>query len=290
MFADIAGSTSLYETLGDESAESLISATLKQLSEIVSSYDGDTIKTIGDEIMCCFPSADRAISAAKQMHDYLSENTVPSRASRVYVRIGIHHGPVIESESDIFGDTVNVAARVTSLARAGKTMISGYTYEQLPAFYKSWCRHIMQTMVKGKNLPIDVYDVMMEDDDELTRIAAKSMDDYVGEVLTITYGDISLRLSQNAIIRATLGRGKECDLVIPAPQASRSHCVIECNRGKFTLNDNSTNGTYISHNDIELYFHQEKAPLLGSGLISLGEPTSKNDRFLIRYSLDHLTG
>jgi hypothetical protein len=286
MFADIAGSTSLYETLGDKPAESLISATLKQLSDIVSNYDGETIKTIGDEIMCCFPSADRAVSAAKQMHEHLSENTAPSTTHRVAVRIGMHHGPIIESDGDIFGDTVNVSARVTSLARAGKTMISGYTYEKLPEFYKSGCRHIMQTMVKGKNLPIDVFDVMMEDDDELTCIAAKSTDDFIGDVLSITYGDISLRLSANTITRATLGRGKECDLIIPAPQASRSHCVIECNRGKFTLSDNSTNGTYINHNDIELYFHQEKAPLLGSGVISLGEPTSKNQRFVLSYSLD----
>jgi adenylate cyclase len=287
MFADIAGSTRLYEMLGDQTAEALISSTLKQLSDIVASYDGETIKSIGDEIMCRFHSADKAVSAARDMHEQLAEVTIPSSTHRLAVRIGMHHGTLIESEGDIFGDTVNVSARVTSLARAGKTMISGYTYEQLPQFYKNSCRYIMQTTVKGKSLPIDVFDVELDEDDELTCVTSKSVSDLVGDVLTVTYGNTSLKLSANTITHATLGRGKECDLIIPAPQASRSHCIIECNRGKFTLSDNSTNGSYILHNDIELFFHQEKAPLVGSGQISLGEPISKS-RFILDYSIDQI--
>lgn len=286
LFADIAGSTRLYDILGDEIAEELISNTLKQLSDIVITYEGDIIKTIGDEIMCRFPEAEQAITAARQMHEFLDEKTAPSRDYKLSIRVGAHQGPVIENKGDIFGDTVNVSARVTSLARAGKTMITGYTYDQLPDTLKENCRHIMQTTVKGKDQPIDVFDVVWEQNDELTCIAGNNISSLIGDVLTIQYGETTIRLSASTITSAIIGRGKECDLIIPAPQASREHCKIETKHGKFIFSDHSTNGSYIHHNGIELFFRQEKAPLLGGGSISLGEPSANNKSFLLSYSTE----
>lgn len=285
MFADIAGSTRLYEIMGDKVAEELISSTLKQLSDIIISLDGTVIKTIGDEIMCRFPQAEKAITAARQMHEFLAEKTAPSRDYNLSIRVGAHQGPIIENKGDIFGDTVNVSARMTALARAGKTMITGYTFEQLPDVVKDNCRHIMETTVKGKEQPIDVFDVAWEQNDELTCIVGNTVSSILGDVLTIQYDDSIIKMSSNTITSATIGRGKECDLIIPAPQASRAHCKIENNRGKFIFSDHSTNGSYIHHNEIELFFHQEKAPLLGCGFISLGEPRSINKDFLLRYSI-----
>jgi adenylate cyclase len=288
MFADIAGSTRLSEIIGDKAAEELISSTLKQLSDIVVNYNGDIIKTIGDELMCRFPNADDAITAARQMHEFLAEKTAPSRDYTVAIRIGAHHGPIIESDGDIFGDTVNVSARVAALARAGKTMITGYTCEQLQRGLKENCRHIMQTTVKGKELPIDVFDVAWEQDDELTCIAGNNLSDLIGDVLTVQHDGNTIKMSAKTITSITIGRGKECDLIIGAPQASRAHCKIENIRGKFIFSDNSTNGSYIHHNGIELFFHQERAPLLGSGHISLGEPSEKNSQFLLQYAIESI--
>jgi hypothetical protein len=290
MFADIAGSTRLYEIMGDKVAEELISSTLKQLSDIIISFDGDIIKTIGDEIMCRFAQADKAITAARQMHEFLAEKTAPSRDYNLSIRVGAHHGSIIESKGDIFGDTVNVSARMTSLARAGKTMITGYTYEQLPDVLKDNCRHIMQTTVKGKEQPMEVFDVAWEQNDELTCIVGNNASCIIGDILTIQFNDSVIKMSANTITSATIGRGKECDLIIPAPQASREHCKIENNRGKYIFSDHSTNGSYIHHNETELFFHQEKAPLLGNGFISLGEPRANNEDFLLRYSIELAEG
>jgi adenylate cyclase len=286
MFADIAGSTRLYDVMGDKVAEELITTTLKQLSSIIMAYGGCIIKTIGDEVMCRFPQADQAITAARQMHQYLDEKTAPSSDYHLAVRIGAHQGPIIESDGDIFGDTVNVSARVTALARAGKTMITGYTYDQLSTSHKEDCRHIMQTTVKGKEQPIDVFDVAWEQNDELTRVVGNCMSDIIGDVLTIQYNDSIIKMTANTKTTVTIGRGKECDLIIPATQASREHCKIENNCGKFIFSDHSTNGSYIQHNGIELFFHQESATLHGDGFISLGEPVSGNKDFLLKFSIE----
>jgi adenylate cyclase len=109
MFADIVGSTRLYEILGDTLAEDLISSTLRQLSGIIEKRQGRIVKTIGDEVMCEFSSPDKAIEAVHEMHVHLLEKTAPSKDYKLDIRVGAHSGTIIRSEGDIFGDTVNLA-------------------------------------------------------------------------------------------------------------------------------------------------------------------------------------
>jgi len=286
LFADIAGSTHLYELMGDEFAKELISKTLEQLSDIVTSLDGKTIKTIGDEIMCGFPTANQAVLAARQMHEYLAEKTIPAHNYNLSVRVGAHYGPIINSNGDIFGDTVNVSARVTSLACAGKTMITWSTYKQLLPVLQENCRLIMQTKVKGKDQPIDIYDVVWEQDDELTSIHGHSGLNALSNVLTLQYQDTTVKISAKSITSVLIGRGPNCDLIVPAPLASREHCRITYNLGKFVLDDHSTNGTYLYHDNNELFIQHEKTPLLNSGFIGIGESTSRNRDFLLNYSIE----
>jgi adenylate cyclase len=286
MFADIVGSTRLYETLGDEIAEKLVTSTLRQLSDVVGKHQGVTVKTGGDDVLCRFSSTEHAIDAARAMHLLLAAKTGPTPDYKIAIRIGAHQGPVIESEGDIYGDAVNLAARVSALARGGKTLISGYTYEQLGEASRKRCRLFTNTTVKGKEQPIDVYDVVWEQTDELTRIVGNEAKNAMQSVLVIRFQDNVIRMSANTVTSTTVGRGQDCDLVIPSQQASRQHCRIECNRGKYLFIDNSSNGSYINHNQTELFFHQEQVALQGEGYISLGEPTANTPDFLLHYSLE----
>lgn len=286
MFADIVGSTRLYEIMGDEIAEKLVTTTLKQLSSVASESRGVTIKTGGDDVMCRFDSADDAVTAAREMHMFLAEKTAPSRDYKIAIRIGAHQGSVIESEGDLYGDAVNLAARVAALARGGKTLITGYTFEQLAQTSRKRCRRLTATTVKGKELPVDVYESIWEQTDELTRIVGNDVPINIQSVLTIQYEDNIIKMSANTITGISVGRGQDCDLIIPSQQASREHCKIECNRGKFVLVDNSANGSYVNHNMTELFFQQERVPLLGEGYISLGEPSADNSNFLLHYSIE----
>jgi adenylate cyclase len=276
----------LYETLGDEVAEKLVTTTLRHLSEIAGKWQGETIKTGGDDVLCRFSSVEHALDAAREMHLLLATKTASSQDPRIAIRIGAHQGPVIESEGDIYGDAVNLAARVSALARGGKTLISGYTYEQLSEASRKRCRLFTNTTVKGKEQPIDVYDVVWEQTAELTRIVGNEVKNAMQSVLVIRYQDNVIRMSANTVTSTTVGRGQDCDLVIPSQQASRQHCRIECNRGKYIFIDNSSNGSYINHNQAELFFHQEQVALQGEGYISLGEPSADNPDHLLHYSLE----
>ena len=93
LFADVAGSTRLYETLGDRTARETINGTLTRMTAVAERYSGVLVKTIGDEILCRFPTAERAVSAAITMQEELAADT--SGPVRLQMRMGLHWGPVI---------------------------------------------------------------------------------------------------------------------------------------------------------------------------------------------------
>ncbi len=285
LFADIAGSTALYESVGDTRAESIISKALERLSSIVSQYQGRVIKTIGDEVMCQFDSSTSALQAANHMHEYFSNHSARDFEQQLAIRIGAHVGRVIDSGDDLYGDTVNVSARIAALARPGKTMISETTYQSLPDALRPSCRLLMETHVKGKEQPLKLYDAVWEQNDQLTRIAAGPRSQLTGIVLVLEYNGQRKTLEAGSL---RIGRGTECDLIVEAPQASRCHCDIRHSGYKFSLIDGSTNGTYIMQNSVELFFHNETVPLQQSGIISLGQMSSQNARHLIHFSIEQV--
>ena len=119
LFADVAGSTKLYEALGDKLAKKLVDEVLAALTIITRRHGGRVIKTIGDEAMCVFASAERSFYAAIDIRQKIDTMPVVSGSSKRRIRIGFHAGPVIEEKGDVFGDTVNTAARMSGLARHG---------------------------------------------------------------------------------------------------------------------------------------------------------------------------
>ncbi|HXZ45405.1 MAG TPA: adenylate/guanylate cyclase domain-containing protein, partial [Pseudolabrys sp.] len=115
LFTDLKGSTALYDRVGDIVAYDLVREHFRILQEIVSSEGGAVVKTIGDAVMATFPTPDRAVSAALRMRDSIQE-----LKNDLLIKIGIHEGPclavTLNDRLDYFGQTVNIAARVQSLA------------------------------------------------------------------------------------------------------------------------------------------------------------------------------
>src|SRR5690606_17034150 len=121
LFADMAGSTMLYEKLGDALAKTLVDECLDHMRTVTQRRGGRVIKTIGDELMCVFPDPDRASLAATDMQLAISA-LPPAPGVRRAIRLGLHAGPQIEEQGAVFGYTVNTAARRASLAKAGQSI------------------------------------------------------------------------------------------------------------------------------------------------------------------------
>ena len=164
LFADISGSTALYDQLGNETALNMITGTLNLLKQEVARHKGTLIKTIGDEIMCTFPNALRAAQAARAMHLVLDAQK-PGGEHPIAVRIGLHFGDVILKANDVFGDTVNVAARIASITRARQTMTTQELIDALPADFGHKAVPIARTSFRGKQDTLTVYQLLWEPED-----------------------------------------------------------------------------------------------------------------------------
>ena len=147
-FADISASTRLYDTLGDARARTVVDECIGVMRDIVRRYSGRVIKTIGDEIMCVLPDARSGLLAASEMQTRIAGLPAVSGAKRA-IRIGFHAGPVIEEESDVFGDTVNLAARMAALAKASQIITTRAVVEQLPRALRETTRRIAALSIKG---------------------------------------------------------------------------------------------------------------------------------------------
>src|SRR5436190_15724923 len=119
LFADVSGSTKLYESVGDAAAHAAIDACVKMFSEVTAAHSGWVVKTIGDEVMSVFPQAVEAARAATGMQMKLAEME-PVGGNPMGARIGFHFGPLVERGGDVFGDTVNLSARLTEVAAKGQ--------------------------------------------------------------------------------------------------------------------------------------------------------------------------
>ena len=282
VFADISGSTRLYETLGDTVARELVSECLALMAEQVDKYSGTVIKTIGDEIMCTFPSADQAIEASMGMQESVTED-LPERnrntPSNLMIRVGLHHGSAILESGDVFGDAVNVAARMAGVAKGSQIITTKETAEQLAPTLRSCTRHLDRISVKGKSEEIDIFEVIWQAED-VTRMATGLLKSSSGQVkLYLDYNGLKRKLSQD-MDTLILGRGKKADMVINDSMASREHARIECRRGKFILTDMSTNGTYVHTSEGPSYLRREDLVLVGDGRIALGRELSEATEYV----------
>ncbi len=277
VFADISGSTQLYDSLGDSTARELVAQCLALMSEQIDRHQGAFIKTIGDEIMCTFPTAEQAVEAAMGMQESITEDLPqknPNLSVNLMIRVGLHYGPAILEHGDVFGDAVNVAARMTDLAKGGQIITTQETAEVLSPTLRASSRHLDRLPIKGKALDVDIFEVVWQPED-VTRIATDLIKPKRHK------GSLQLRYNGNVLALGhtrdvvVLGRGKNVDLVINDTMISREHARIESRKGKFFLIDQSTNGTYISNAEGQSYIRREEMMLNGEGKITLGRELGK---------------
>ncbi len=288
MFADVAGSTAMYENMGDELARERISKALNTLISISRRHSGKLVKTIGDEILVYFTDVDMAVYAARAIQETMEDDRSPETIG-VSIRIGMQHGSAILENDDIFGDTVNVAARIASMAKARQILCT----QEIAFLLKSAelsnnMRPYDRLRVKGRNEQLDIYLFAWEQEGDITNMATASSftnpqkADLVKN-LALEYDGESHSIPTDTTAY-TMGRGKDCELVVKGDLISRYHSRIEHRRGKYIITDQSTNGTFIrSSEGQDVFLRREEFTLFGSGYISLGKKVDLEDPNVIHF-------
>mgnify|MGYP006428452589 FL=1 len=283
VFADVAGSSALYKRLGNRDAKRAVDGALAIMTSATQDQGGALIKTIGDEIMARFDQPESACLAARAMQR-------EARIAGLALRIGLAYGPTLVEAGDVFGDTVNDAAFVVRVARANQVLLTHALVQKLSQPLRADCQPFDRVAIKGERERSLIYRLEWESPTQsqsATRVMsiqniAQAMEK---QKLILGQGETSWDLDpeQTPYI---IGRDKaEAHLLIHSKLASRDHCHIVFRRGKFVLADHSTNGTYVYPDEQpDVYLRREELPLLGSGVIALGQPRALVGDQLIRYS------
>lgn len=283
LFADIAGSTRLYERLGDIAAREIISALVTGMTGIANRHGGILIKTIGDEIMCRFDDASAAVSGAIAIQEAARDLTLGSNYP-AQIRSGLHYGPALLENNDVFGDAVNVAARMAGLAKAGQIVTTEATVATLTPALATKCRQVDATNLKGKADEFSIHEIVWEENNATMILSSPTSPALATKEASLVLEFEGLRLELQAGESASIGRSDQCDLAIPSSFASRQHARIEYRRGKFILTDQSTNGTFVVTADgKQVFLKREELPLWETGLISLGEEPRADGSLSIRF-------
>jgi adenylate cyclase len=293
VFADISGSTQLYVQHGDTVARNIIAKALDYLTSVTKEHRGVVIKTIGDEVMCRFNSADDGFDAAVGMQRCLKENasTITDK-TRVCIRVGLQWGEVVNQAGDVFGDAVNVAARVAAVAKRDQIVTTEQTVEALTGSRPGMARQFDRVALKGREGELVLHMVDWDDEADATRMrtvmpAQTSAADQ--KKLQLTFGDKSVLLFTEGKA-LTLGRSAECSMVIQSTFASRLHARVIMRRGRYVIADESTNGTYILPGGIgsstqEVFIKREEYLLPDKGVFSLGQSCAASDAKLVQFGL-----
>lgn len=276
LFADVCGSTKLYETLGDSVARETVAKCVSIMDEETKRQKGRVVKTIGDEVMSVFEDPSAAADAASGMQERISAGLVV-QGKNIAIRVGFHFGPVIvEADGDVYGDAVNTAARMAGQAKASQTLTTSATADKLSDVWKASTRQIDRAAVKGKKDEIDMIELLWQRED-VTRMSTSFKPGGGGGAETkkaklhLRYRDQSVEVNElNSSI--VMGRADENDLVVKNTLISRLHARIEYRKGNFVLVDQSINGTYVrTSSGEELFVRRDNYPIKGSGIIGLGQ-------------------
>lgn len=291
LFADVVGSTHLYEVMGDERARETVQQCLKIMREATEQFGGTVIKTMGDEILATFPSADDAMNAASQMQKRItSSRQLGADSAQVAIRIGCHYGPVVAEDRDIFGAAVHTANRMTSQAKAGQILTTDFTVRQLTSEWRALTRQIDIATVKGHTGEMALFEVLWQPEEATSMLPAIPMRqaaNAIGGKLRLRFRGQELVLGEDSRMAASMGRADENDVVIKGNLISRVHARIALRKNRFVLVDESTNGTFIQRDDgEEIYVRRDSAELSGSGVIGMGRVATRGTPLAIEYSFE----
>ncbi|MEO8080951.1 MAG: adenylate/guanylate cyclase domain-containing protein [Caldimonas sp.] len=298
LFADLRGSTSMYETLGNTDATAVVTQSVASLARIVEAHGGTVVKTLGDGLMAVFPAPSAGVAAADDMHDAMVRASVPPDPAveetgpprvPMKLQVGLAHGELVEMSGDVFGDAVNVAARLLDHAGDNETLATQGIVERLEDWERGRFRDLDRMQLRGRLEPVHVH--LLEAVRRFGDTAATAFGDMAPastepEGIRLVWLDLN-RIYAGASLPVILGRSPQATYIIDDNRVSRSHARIDWHGGTFQLVDLSYNGTYVRFdNDPEIISLRRGACTLhGSGVIGLGTPPTEPISPCVRFEV-----
>ena len=280
VFADLTGSTGIFEALGDVKAAEVVTQTTRWMGTCCRARGGQVIKYLGDGVLLAFADNVAAVQAVTEIqrlhHERLS--SWPDNMKTMKIKVGLARGEVVQQNGDCFGDVVNVAARLSDLSGADQILCTASVIDNLPLDTDVRYRNLGPMNIRGKSEASVVYRIEWQRDVQsefLTMQAGLSSLDSptapLSDSLALTWMDMTMTFDANDL-PLFLGRGNDAKFVVNDPRVSRLHARIEQRGDVFVLVDVSSYGTWVrfAGSTSVLALRRQECVLLNRGEIAMG--------------------
>lgn len=284
VFADLTGSTRVFEAMGNARATDTVTRLTQWIGGVCEAHGGRVVKMLGDGVLAIFTAGDAATAAVLELQRNHQKRLQAWPVSlRMDLQIGVASGDVVEVDGDCYGDAVNLASRLSDLAGPGQIWVTESVVEQLK---EGEVRHrnLGPITIRGKNETPIVHRIDWQDEmsEFLTMPASlahtsRAKDSGFGQI-ELSWLDVR-SLFTAADLPIHMGRVDEAQFVVNDPRVSRLHARIEARQGSCVLVDVSTYGTWVRFHGSagvsgEIALRRDECVLHGSGEIGLGAPLS----------------
>ncbi len=282
VFADLTGSTGVFESLGNAKATQAITRLTQWIGQVCESRGGRVVKNLGDGVLLIFPknlSAIEAVSELQRVHqDRIRSWPDPLR---MRLQVGMARGEIVEQDGDCFGDAVNVASRLSDLSGPDQILVTDSVIQQLPqgSTVRFRCLGAMEIRGRVETCIVHRIEWQSEVSTEFFTMPASLPPDSLTQSLMspatieLSWLDVSVSFRSDQL-PIVLGRDPETEFVVQDPRVSRSHARIEWRAGKFHLEDVSSYGTWVRFSDsgAAVALRRQECVLLLEGEVALGAP------------------
>jgi adenylate cyclase len=292
LYADVCGSTALYEKFGDTIARADMAKSLEILADVATGLGGEAIKTIGDEIMCAFEDPVKAALAAGEMQAAMNKASEMQqfKMGTIQIKIGWHFGSVGWRDDDLIGEAPVAAQQVIGLANADEILTSKQSIDALPQAMFPQVHPIETIEAEAWDGQLEVYRFPWEQTGEETQFAPPSSEQLRAQTQTaemiLVHGAAQFRVGP-AQIRCRIGRGEDTDLLVNGKLTSRQHVEIIYRNGRFSVRDESVNGTVIVRDNGEVKtLRREEGAISGSGRLGFGSSPDADPSCVVQFKCE----
>jgi adenylate cyclase len=279
LFADLRGSTSLYERLGNAAAAGLVTQIVQALATGATGFQGRVVKTLGDGLIALFASAQSGVEAALNMQALiagtagigLTNAATNDGSSGIRLHVALEHGDVIELGEDVYGDAVNVAARLLDHAGDQEILVTHQVLEQVDEPTRRMFRSLDTLSLRGREQPVTVHACALRQlrDGDVT--CFESWTEAAEPDGIRLWGPPGELILGPRSLPALLGRGVQVHYMVSDASTSRMHAQLELRGPSIQITDLSSNGTHVQFSDGELVTLRRTSCILhGRGRIGLG--------------------
>lgn len=279
VFADLTGSSKVFEALGNIEATRAITRLTQWIGSVCEAHRGHVVKFLGDGVLILFQESVEALDAASELHKIHFERIIHSPGLlEMRLQVGMARGEVIEQAGDYYGDAVNLASRLSDLSGSEQILVCNSVIQHVPEAYQLRARCLGPMLLRGRNELCVVHRVEWQEavlSDFFTipgslTASAQTTGSVKPASVELSRLDSALRFI-SADCPVFLGRDADAQFALQDPRASRKHAMIEWRSDRFYLTDMSSYGTWIRFNDSQsiVFLRRQECMLVTNGEIAL---------------------